>query len=479
MKNMTLENITTACGGTYYGTEADKKREIAGAVIDNRLIEKDYLFIAIKGARVDGHSFIPAAFEAGALAVLSEHELENPAGPYILVDSCEQAMKKIAKFYRQSLDIKVVGITGSVGKTSTKEMIASVLAQKYNVHKTEGNFNNEIGLPLTIFKIRDEHEVAVLEMGISDFGEMHRLAEMANPDVCVITNIGLCHLENLIDRDGILKAKTESFEHMTPTGIAVLNGDDDKLCTKTEVNGRQTVFYGLGKAAALSEDDSRDELGAKKAIYATDVEAIGLTGTKAVIHVPLSDTQTAGGEEEVSFAVEIPIAGEHHVYNALAAVGVARELGLTADEMKRGIESVQTIGGRSNLIHRNGMTIIDDCYNANPVSMKASIDVLSKAPGRKIAVLGDMGELGADERKLHFAVGEHFAQKGIDMLFCTGELSTEIVSGVVLGSPETAIHYFGTKEALIEALKETCKEGDTILVKASHFMNFPEIVKAL
>jgi len=465
---MTLENIATACEGTYFGTEADKEKVIAGAVIDNRLIEKDYLFIAIKGARVDGHSFIPAAFEAGALAVLSEHELENPQGPYILVESCENALKKIAKFYRQSLDIKVVGITGSVGKTSTKEMIASVLAQKYNVHKTEGNFNNEIGLPLTILKIRDEHEVAVLEMGISDFGEMHRLAEIANPDVCVITNIGLCHLENLIDRDGILKAKTESFEHLTENGIAVLNGDDDKLCTRTEVNGRQTVFYGLGKDAKAA--------GAEKRVYATDVEALGLTGTKARMHVILNEESEA---QEEQFEVEIPIAGEHNVYNALAAVGVARELGLTIEEMKQGIESVQTIGGRSNLIHRNGLTIIDDCYNANPVSMKASIDVLSKAKGRKIAVLGDMGELGTDERKLHFEVGEHFAQKGIDMLFCTGNLSTEIVSGVVLGSPDTQVHYFGTKEALIAALKEEVKEGDTILVKASHFMEFPEVVKAL
>ncbi|MBQ8039066.1 MAG: UDP-N-acetylmuramoyl-tripeptide--D-alanyl-D-alanine ligase, partial [Lachnospiraceae bacterium] len=320
----------------------------------------------------------------------------------------------------------------------------------------------------TIFKIRDQHEVAVLEMGISDFGEMHRLAEMANPDVCVITNIGLCHLENLIDRDGILKAKTESFDHMTENGIAVLNGDDDKLCTKAEVNGRKAVFYGLDKEAKTVLVDGEEQACASKDIYATDVEALGLTGTKAVIHV---------GEE--AFEVEIPIAGEHNVYNALAAVGVARELGLSLEEMKRGIESVQTIGGRSNLIHRNGLTIIDDCYNANPVSMKASIDVLSKAEGRKIAVLGDMGELGADERKLHFAVGEHFAQKGIDMLFCTGVLSTEIVSGVVLGSPDTQVHYFGTKEALIEALKEEVKEGDTILVKASHFMDFPEIVKAL
>jgi len=224
------------------------------------------------------------------------------------------------------------------------------------------------------------------------------------------------------------------------------------------------VFYGIAK----ENGDVEEAPCVEREIYATEVEAIGLTGTKATIHV---------GEEQ--FEVEIPIAGEHNVYNALAAVGVARELGLSVDEMKRGIESVQTIGGRSNLIHRNGMTIIDDCYNANPVSMKASIDVLAKAEGRKIAVLGDMGELGADERKLHFGVGEHFAQKGIDMLFCTGELATEIVSGVVLASPDTAVHYFGTKEALIEALKEESKEGDTILVKASHFMDFPEIVKAL
>ncbi|MBQ8280129.1 MAG: UDP-N-acetylmuramoyl-tripeptide--D-alanyl-D-alanine ligase [Roseburia sp.] len=474
MKNMTLANIAAACGGTYYGTEADKTKEIAGAVIDNRLIEKDYLFIAIKGARVDGHSFIPAAFEAGALAVLSEHELENPAGPYILVESCETAMKKIAKFYRQSLDIKVVGITGSVGKTSTKEMIASVLAQKYNVLKTEGNFNNEIGLPLTIFKIRDEHEVAVLEMGISDFGEMHRLAEMANPDVCVITNIGLCHLENLIDRNGILRAKTESFEHLTPNGIAVLNGDDDKLCTKTEVNGRETIFYGIDRRGGDSEATC-----VKKAIYATDVEAVGLTGTKAIIHVPVSGAGALDSEGETWFEVEIPIAGEHNVYNALAAVGVAGELGLTPAEMKRGIESVQTIGGRSNLIHRNGMTIIDDCYNANPVSMKASIDVLSKAEGRKIAVLGDMGELGTDERALHYSVGEHFAGKGIDMLFCAGELSAEIAKAVKAVSSDTEVYHFETKEEVIEILNTKKKDGDTILVKASHFMNFPEIVKAL
>ena len=468
MRNMTLANIAQACGGTYIGDAAAKQKTIEGAVIDSRLVEKGYLFIPIKGAKADGHDFIPAVFEKGALAVLSEKKLENPAGPYILVDSAETAMKKIASYYRRSLSVKVVGITGSVGKTSTKEMIASVLAQKYNVLKTEGNLNNEIGLPLTIFKIRDNHEAAVLEMGISEFGEMHRLSEMANPNLCVITNIGLCHLENLMTRDGILKAKTESFEHMAENGIAILNGDDDKLCEKTIVNGKPAVFYGLGKAPLYVMTEEGEKACASKEVYATEVQAPGLSGTHAVIHM---------GED--SFAVDIPIAGEHNVYNALAAVCVGRELGLSLEEMKRGIESVQTIGGRSNLIHKDGITVIDDCYNANPVSMKASVDVLAAASGRKIAVLGDMGELGIEEKKLHYMVGEHFAGKNIDALYCTGSLAAEIAVAVRKVSTTTEVFEMETKEDLIEALQSYKKGGDTILVKASHFMGFADIVKAL
>ena len=474
MKNMTLEHLADVCHGTYIGSEEDKKKEIAGAVIDSRLVEKDYLFIAVHGEKVDGHSFIPSVFEKGALAVLSEKKLENPAGAYILVESTLTAMKEIAADYRRQLAIKVVGITGSVGKTSTKEMIASVLAQKYNVLKTAGNLNNEIGLPLTIFKIREEHQVAVLEMGISEFGEMDRLATMAYPDICVITNIGLCHLENLHTRDGILQAKTECFTHMTPDGIAVLNGDDDKLCTKTVVNGKPAVFYGMGKAAKVVKNGEAEEVYIEKQVYATDVEAVGLTGTKAVLHYC-----PKGTEAETTIEVEIPIAGEHNVYNALAAVSVANELGLKAEEMKRGIESVQTIGGRSNLIHKDGITVIDDCYNANPVSMKASIDVLSKAPGRKIAVLGDMGELGTEEKELHYMVGEHFAGKEIDALYCAGELSAKIAEAVVTVSKRTEVHYYKEKEQLLENLMKEVKIGDTILVKASHFMGFSEIVKEL
>lgn len=461
MKNMTLENIEKACGGRYIGTEAEKKTEVLGVVIDSRQVESGYLFVAIPGEKVDGHKFIPDVFAKGAAAVLSEQQLEDPAGPYILVESTTKALRDLAEYYRKSLDIKVVGITGSVGKTSTKEMIASVLSEKYRVLKTEGNYNNEIGLPLTIFKIRAEHEVAVLEMGISEFGEMHRLATMANPDICVITNIGLCHLENLKTRDGILKAKTESFAHLKKDGIAILNGDDDKLSTVRQVGDKEPVFYGMEEKMEYRED-------AKKSVYATGVENLGLYGMQARIHTP-------EGERDV----RIPIPGEHNVYNALAATAVGLSLGLSLDQISSGILKAKTIGGRTNLLNTGSMTVIDDCYNANPVSMKASIDVLATAEGRKIAVLGDMGELGENEKKLHYEVGEYLAKKEIDVLFCAGELSEEIAKAAQKESKTCEVYYFKTRDALLEQLLPFLKKGDTVLVKASHFMEYPEIVKAL
>ena len=461
MKNMTLENIEKACGGRYIGTEAEKKTEVLGVVIDSRQVGSGYLFVAIPGEKVDGHKFIPDVFAKGAAAVLSEQQLEDPAGPYILVESTTKALRDLAEYYRKSLDIKVVGITGSVGKTSTKEMIASVLSEKYKVLKTEGNYNNEIGLPLTIFKIRAEHEVAVLEMGISEFGEMHRLATMANPDICVITNIGLCHLENFKTRDGILKAKTESFAHLKKDGIAILNGDDDKLSTIRQVGDKEPVFYGMEEKMEYRED-------AKKSVYATGVENLGLYGMQARIHTP-------EGERDV----RIPIPGEHNVYNALAATAVGLSLGLSLDQISSGILKAKTIGGRTNLLNTGSMTVIDDCYNANPVSMKASLDVLATAEGRKIAVLGDMGELGENEKKLHYEVGEYLAKKEIDVLFCAGELSEEIAKAAQKESKTCEVYYFKTRDALLEQLLPFLKKGDTVLVKASHFMEYPEIVKAL
>lgn len=478
MPGMTLSNIAEACHGRYVGDEKLLSEQISGAVTDSRQVTDGYLFIPIKGERVDGHDFIPQVFAQGALAVLSERELDNPAGPYILVESSTQAMKDIAAFYRGQIRAKVVGITGSVGKTSTKEMIASVLEEKYSVLKTAGNFNNEIGLPLTLFRIRDYHDVAVVEMGISDFGEMHRLGAMARPDISVITNIGYCHLENLGDRDGVLKAKTEVFEHLSPNASIILNGDDDKLASKNHVlisgtepdahsqNGVSSerkiidpVYYGINQLS---------DYGITKQIYATDVENLGFDGMTATVHTPKGE-----------FDVHIHIPGEHNVYNALCATAVGLELGLDLDMIKDGIEKAKTIAGRTNFIKANDMTIIDDCYNANPVSMKTSLEILSHAKGRHIAVLGDMGELGSDEAALHYQVGEAVGQYGINTLFCAGKLAVNYAEAAKKVNPKCDVHYYENRDDMLAELKSYVKKGDTILIKASHFMEFTEVVNQI
>lgn len=453
MKHMTLDHMTAACGGTYYGPEENRKKEVEGITIDSRKAEAGWLFAATVGERVDGHSFIPSCYEKGVLCCLGEQAPASLDRSYIQVASTFQALKDIAEYYRSTLSIPVIGITGSVGKTSTKEMIASVLGAKYNVLKTAGNFNNEVGLPLTIFNIREEHEAAVLEMGISDFGEMHRLSKIARPDLCVMTNIGLCHLEFLGDRDGVLRAKSEIFDFASENAKVIVNGDDDKLRTLKERADLSVTTFGL--------DPSND-------ICAIQVENLGLDGLKCEISTPLG-----------SFWAHIHIPGMHMVHNALAGTCVGLACGLTLEEIKSGIENAQTIQGRNHLIHTKDYTIMDDCYNANPVSMKASLDVLSTALGRKVAILGDMGELGENERTLHETVGAHAAQKGLDLLLCVGTLSEEIVKGAKDTDPSIQALLFQTKEALLQELPMLLKKGDSILVKASHFMQFEKIIEEL
>ena len=453
MKFMTLKAIAEACGGTYYGPVDNLEKCVAGIAIDSRKIQNDWLFAATVGERVDGHSFIESCYEKGVLCCLGEKAPICEDHSYIQVASTFQALKDIAEYYRSTLEIPVVGITGSVGKTSTKEMISSVLGVKFNTLKTAGNFNNEVGLPLTVFNIRETHEAAVLEMGISDFGEMHRLSKIARPNICVITNIGLCHLEFLGDRDGVLRAKSEIFDFAAEGAKAIVNGDDDKLHTLKSREDLDVTLFGM--------DSSND-------IYAKQVENLGLDGLQCVISTPAGE-----------FSAHIHIPGMHMVYNALAGTSVGLALGLTLEEIKAGIESAQTISGRNNIIHTEKYTIMDDCYNANPVSMKASLDVLSTALGRKVAILGDMGELGADELALHYTVGEHAAQKQIDLLLCVGTLSEEIVKGAKAVNPEINAEVFTTKEELLEKLSELLADGDSILIKASHFMQFEKIVNAL
>lgn len=475
--NITLQQIADACGGKLFWAEGKENMQIKGAVLDSRQVETDYLFFATKGERVDGHSFIPSVVEKGAACVVCEKAPEVDV-PYILVEDSFQALKDIAEYYRQSLDITVVGITGSVGKTSTKEMIAGVLSEKYCVLKTEGNFNNEVGLPLTILKIRSEHEVAVVEMGISEFGEMHRLSKIARPDICVMTNIGQCHLENLKSRAGILQAKSEIFDYMNELGYVVLNGDDDMLATVKEVHGIRPVRFGFGAGTEAGEhlENGGKDFGKAcvKDVYATDIVNQGLFGSEALMYMD-------GG----AYPIKVTLPGEHMVYNALAAACVGKILEMDIAQIQAGIEKVKPVGGRSNIIRASKYTVIDDCYNANPVSMKAAVDLLETAEGRTVAILGDMFELGASEKEMHADVGRYVTGKRVDMLLCVGGLSKSMYDGAVSALRDNcektsenavSVNYFESKEELIKQLPELLREGDTVLVKASHGMHFEEVV---
>lgn len=472
MKNMTLKNIAQAVGGTLHtemmpaGISADHT-EAQCVVHDSRQAVRGGIFIATRGEQVDGHSFIGDVFAAGAIGVICEEAPAQPEGAYIVVENSFQALKDLAEYYRSQLDIKVVGITGSVGKTSTKEFVASVLSQKYHVLKTEKNYNNEVGLPLTVLQIREDCEVAVLEMGISDFGEMHRLSKIAKPDVCLITNIGQCHLENLGTRDGILKAKTEIFDFMQEGGQICLNGDDDKLVTIREVRGSIPVFFGCGS---------------NNAVYADNYENRGLIGSRAQIHM-----KGIAGHDACSFEAEIPLPGEHMLYNALAATAAGMLFGLTAEEIQEGIRTVKAVDGRSHVIRTDRLTLIDDCYNANPVSMKAALDLLHMTElsevfedaARKVAVLGDMFELGTDEAALHREVGVYAAKKQIDVLVCVGNLCKYMYEGAQAVRSVTNCYYFEDKEALEAQMDTVIQDGDLVLVKASHGMHFEELIKML
>lgn len=482
MKNMTLTNILNVCNGLFkspahldvsFSDICDI--EVSGITIDSRNITSNCLFVALVGARVDGHDYIAQTIDAGALCALSECDLGAVDFPYILVDSTHQALKDMAAFYRQSLEIKVVGVTGSVGKTSTKEMIASVLEQKYNVLKTAGNYNNEIGLPLTIFNLREEHEVAILEMGISEFGEMSRLSAVAKPDLAVITNIGSCHLEFLNDLDGVLAAKSEIFESMSPDACVILNGMDTQLCKITSVHGKKPLFFGMDTPSPVD-----------KAITASEILSLGMDGS----HCKLS-----WDSESITPTISLP--GNHMVLNAMASALVGLELGLSGSEICTGIEALLPVSGRNNLISGPRYQVIDDCYNANPISMKASLDVLHLSKDRKVAILGDMGELGTNEILMHNEVGAYAASLDLDVLVCIGPLAKHMAQGastflkdkMILTDGENTpsndsgkrlhILHFETKEAFLKSYGDILNTGDVILLKSSNFMKFGEILDEL
>ncbi len=496
--NLSVGGIAEACGGRLFLRDGlDSDMYVSSLVIDSRRIEAGGVFLAAAGEKTDGHRFVSRVFEEGACLAVVEKTPEQVQretgedcscwGSYLLVENTLQALKDIAEYYRSRLDIRIVGITGSVGKTSTKEFIAGVLAEKFKVLKTEGNFNNEIGVPLTLLRIREEHEAAVVEMGISDFGEMHRLSKMVKPDVCVITNIGQCHLENLKSRDGILKAKSEIFDFMAEDGEICLNGEDDKLSALTEVKGRKPHFFGLGGNAA-------EEVTAEKIV------GRGLWGSDGVLYFRHAGGPKAGqsmadreetsrvtegeGAEETAVPIHVPLPGAHMVLNAAAAACVARLFGLSGQETARGIAGIAPVDGRNHLIPLRGYTLIDDCYNANPASMRAAIDLLSLADTEKVAILGDMFELGEASDALHAGVGEYAASAGIDRILCVGENSRHTFRAAAdRGQGKLCVTYFPDRESLLKALEENPEEyvpgGSTILVKASHGMEFTRVLEFL
>lgn len=446
MKRFTLQEIAAACGGAYVGGEALKSAEITSVERDSRMVRKGSLFLAIKGERVDGHDFIGKCYADGAICAICERAPENAEKPYILVDSTLSAVKKIAKAYREKFDIPVVGVSGSVGKTSTKEMLYAVLSQKFKTHKTEGNLNNELGVPLTLLSMPEDAEAAVIEMGISDFNEMTRLSEMVQPTICVLTIIGCCHLEKLGNRDGVLKAKTEMFSHARENAEFILNGDDDKLRTVTDVNGKAPIFFGLS-------EDCR--------YYARNIVNNGEGSVSCELCF-----------DGKSLPVTIPAIGSYMVSNALAAVAAGRLLGLTDEQLIGGVRAYKTVGRRANVINTEKIKIIDDCYNANPTSVKASIDTLVNMSGRSVAVLGDMKELGTKELALHRETGEYARKKGVELVIAVGPLAKELAKGA-------DGLWFETVESAIEKLPELIENGDTVLVKASHSMQFEKITEFL
>ena len=467
--NLSIKEITEACGGKLVLRNGEKDdKHVTSVVIDSRKAEAGSVFVAVAGERVDGHRFVSQVFEAGASLAVVEKTPEQVQqetgvdcsgwGSYCLVKETLQALKDMGEYYRKKLPIPIVGITGSVGKTSTKEFIAEVLAQKFQVLKTEGNFNNEIGVPLTLLRIRENHQAAVVR-----------------PNVCVITNIGQCHLENLKTRDGILKAKSEIFDFMAEDGEICLNGEDDKLRGLTEVKGRRPHFFGLGGNPA-------EEVTAEK------VQSQGLWGSNAVLRLRQLKKTAGRAEREVmqeeEVPVHVPLPGIHMVTNAAAAACVAGLFGLSCQEIVRGIEKIQPVDGRNHLIRLPGFTLIDDCYNANPASMRAAIDLLAMADTKKVAILGDMFELGENSAALHAGVGEYAASADIDVILCVGENSRNTFrKAAEHGKGKIQVTHFPDRETLLKALDEKPEEyipkGSTVLIKASHGMEFVRVLEFL
>ena len=452
MQPMTVTEIAAVVSGVWWNP-CEQVPAISAVSTDSRNITPGCLFLPWVGEQFDGHNFIDAALDAGAAGCLCAKLPQDirPDKFYIKVADTRLALRDMASAYRDKFDIPFVQITGSVGKTTTKEMIAAVLGAKLNVLKTPENFNNDIGTPLTLFGLSPEHQAAVIETGMNHFGEIEYLGAMVRPDIAVISNIGDAHIEYLGSRGGILKAKCEIFEHLKDDGIAILNGDDALLDTVTLP--QRIIRCGQSEHCQVRISDILDH---------------GVNGI----------TCTVTSEKDV-YHLNIPTPGEHMAYAASIAVAVGEVLGLSKEEIIRGVAAYAPIGSRMHILRlSDGRVLLDDCYNANPQSVSAALEVLARTEcERRVAVLGDMGELGDLTEQAHFNAGALAAMLGIDFVVAIGSKAVKIADGAAMGGAE--VLHFATREEAMPTLREQLQPHTTMLIKASHAMHFEEIVKEL
>ncbi|PLT27970.1 UDP-N-acetylmuramoyl-tripeptide--D-alanyl-D-alanine ligase [Peribacillus deserti] len=439
------------------GAEGFASTEIEGVTIDSRKIGQGNLFVPFKGARQDGHDFVEKAIEDGAAAALWQKDVPNPPVhlPIIVVEDTLIALQTLARSYRDELDMRVVGITGSNGKTTTKDMTAAVLGTVFKVHKTSGNYNNHLGLPLTILSMEPDTEAAVLEMGMSSRGEIKFLSELARPDIAIITNIGESHLLDLGSREGIAEAKLEILEGLKENGTLIYHGDEPLLSSRlTEPKGFTCTSFGRVETNDL---------------YPVNISA-GQTETSFEVNA-IPDT-----------VFSIPVLGTHNVLNSLAAISAAMKLGVPVQKIREGLKELELTAMRMEMAKGSkGETIINDAYNASPTSMKAAIELTAGITGfdRKYLVLGDMLELGPEEKDFHYKIGELIDPASVSKVFTFGALGRYIAEGARQKFREENVLAFENKSELIEELKKTVSANDLILFKASRGVQLEDVVQSL
>lgn len=456
-------DLAAMCGGELWRSAGDDCR-FSGICTDSREADAETVFVALRGERVDGHDYISAVLEAGCRCILCEHRtdaLENSDVSVILVRESECALATLASSFKAGISAKTVAVTGSVGKTTTKEMTAAVLSCRFHTYRTEGNYNSVIGMPLTVLQIPAETDYAVLEMGMSGFGEIERMSATAEPEIAIITNIGTSHLEKLGTRENICRAKLEILCGLKRDGILLLNGDEPLLENVRGKSYRTLYVSTFRENADFFAKNIRVEPG--RTLF--DVCYDGRTVTDLCVRVM----------------------GRHNVYAALFAFATGILSGMTEEEIRAGLLLFEATGMRQHLIHVGSITLIEDCYNAAPESMNAAIDVLdeycSRIAGRSIAVLGDMRELGEDSPALHRMVGKHLAEKRISNLFTIGKDGYQIAVGARQAGMSPS-HIVKNKE--IEEYESLCEEilaelepGDVILIKASRAVGAERIAEYL